>query len=135
MTARQILSINAASTAASAVLMLATRNALAPLFGLTTPFLLDVTAVSFLVYAGMLVVAARRDPVPGAALFAFAALDAAWVAFSAVILLLFWPTLSPIARALIIVVALVVEVFATLQYRAYRLTARMPAAGNARTAM
>ena len=118
MSARQILSINAASTAASAVAMLATRHLLAPLFGLATPFLLDVTAISFLVYAAALALAARREPVPPAALLTFAALDAAWVVFSAVILLLFWPTLTPTARALIVVVALVVEVFATLQYRA-----------------
>jgi hypothetical protein len=118
MTARQILMLNASSTALSAVAMFVTRSILAPLFGLATPFLLDVTAISFIVYSAALVWAATRQPVPREALLTFAALDAAWVAFSAVILLLFWPALAPIARALVIVVALVVEVFATLQYRA-----------------
>jgi hypothetical protein len=118
MTARQILSINASATTVTALAMLGARNVLAPLFGLTTPFWLDVTAISFLVYAAALTIAATRQPVPREALLTFAALDAAWVAFSAVILLMFWPNLTPIARALTIAVALVVEVFATLQYRA-----------------
>ena len=118
MTGRLILSINATATALTGIAMLATRGLLAPLFGLSTPFLLDVTAIAFVVLAGVLAVMASRRPVPREALLTFAALDAAWVAFSAVILVLFWPNLTPIARALVIAVALVVEVFATLEYRA-----------------
>ena len=49
---------------------------------------------------------------------AFAIVDALWVAGSAVVLLLFWGQLTPVARVLVIAVALAVEVFATLQYRA-----------------
>jgi hypothetical protein len=118
MTPRQILSINASATAITAVAMLAVRSALAPLFGLGTPLLLDVTAVSFLIYAGVIALAAARRPVAREALLAFAAIDVAWVVFSAVVLLLFWSDLTPVARALVLVVALIVEVFATLQYRA-----------------
>jgi hypothetical protein len=118
MTARQILTVNASATAVTAIAMLAARNVLAPLFGLSTPLLLDVTAVAFLVYAGALVFAGTRRPVPREALLTFAAIDAAWVVYSAAILFLFWPALTPIARTLVIAVALVVEVFATLQYRA-----------------
>ena len=51
---------------------------------------------------------------------AFAIVDALWVAGSAVVLLLFWGQLTPVARVLVIAVALAVEVFATLQYRAAR---------------
>jgi hypothetical protein len=118
MTARQILSMNAIATAVSAIAMLATRNLLAPLFGLATPLLLDVTAIGFLGYAAVLAFVATRQPVPREALLTFAALDAAWVVLSAVMLLLFWPNLAPIARALIIGVALFCEVAATLQFRA-----------------
>ena len=115
---RQILTINASATAVTALAMLDLRSTLAPLFGLATPLLLDVTAVSFLIYAGALALAAARRPVAREALLAFAALDAAWVLFSALILVLFWTELTPIARALVLAVALIVEVFATLQYRA-----------------
>ena len=41
-----------------------------------------------------------------------------WVAGSAVVLLLFWTQLAPIARLLVIAVAIVVDVFAMLQFRA-----------------
>jgi hypothetical protein len=118
MTARQILTINAVATAVSGIAILATRTLLAPLFGLGTPFLLDVTAIAFLGYAVILAFAATRQPVPREAMLAFAAADAASVAISAAVLLLFWPTLAPIARALIVAVALFCEVAATLQFRA-----------------
>ena len=120
MTSHQILAVNASATAITAVAMLAGRSILAPLFGLSTPRLLDVTAVSFLIYAGVMALAATRRPVPREALLAFAAVDAAWVVFSGVILVLFWSPLTPIARVMVLVVAVVVEVFATLQFRASR---------------
>jgi hypothetical protein len=81
-------------------------------------------SVSFLVYAAALVVTARARPVRRAALLGFAIADAAWVVASAVVLLLFWGQLAPLARLLVIAVALVVEVFATLQYRAAGIAAR-----------
>lgn len=118
MTPRRILQTNAFFTAVSAVAMLGLRGTLPPLFGLATPLLLDVIAIGLLAYAGLLVAAARRQPLDRQTLMAFAIADAAWVAGSAVVLLLFWAQLAPIARALIIVAALAVDVFATLQYRA-----------------
>jgi hypothetical protein len=118
MMARRILALNASATTVTAVAMLVWRSTLAPLFGLATPLLVDITAVSFLIYAGVLTIAAARRPVAREALLAFAAIDAAWVAFSAVVLIVFWPQLTPIARVLVLAVALIVEVFATLQLRA-----------------
>jgi hypothetical protein len=41
-----------------------------------------------------------------------------WVVASAIVLLLFWPEFADVARFLVIAVALVVEVFATLQFLA-----------------
>jgi hypothetical protein len=118
MTPHRILQVNALSTAASAFALLATRGLLPRFFGLDGPLLLDVVAVAFLAYAGALALAARRRPVSRQALMAFAVADAAWVAASAVLLLVFWPQLAPFGRILIIAVALVVKVFATLQFRA-----------------
>jgi hypothetical protein len=118
MTPHRILQVNAFSTAASALALLAARGTLPAFFGLDGPALLDVVAAGFLVYAGALAWAAARRPVHRLALMVFAIADAVWVVASAVILVMFWPQLEPLGRILIIAVALVVEVFATLQYRA-----------------
>jgi hypothetical protein len=114
----RILQLNALSTAACAVSMLATRSVLPPLFGLESPMPLDILAVSLLAYAGALAVAAARQPVTRLALMAFTFGDTLWVVASAIVVILFWTELAPIARLLVIAAALVVEVFATLQYRA-----------------
>ena len=114
MASHRILQLNAGATAACAIALLATRQLLPPLFSLTTPLVTDAIAIAFLAYAAALAVVAARPP----ALLFFAASDALWVAFSAIVLVLFWRDLAPLARFLVIAVALVVEVFATLQFRA-----------------
>ena len=63
-------------------------------------------------------VAARRDAADRLTLLAFTIVDGLWVAGSAVVLVLCWTQFTPLARVLVIAVALVVEVFAALQYRA-----------------
>jgi hypothetical protein len=118
MTSHRILQLNAVSTAACGLAMLATRATLHAFFGLDTPTLLDLLAVGFLLYAGALAVAARRQPVSREVLIAFTVADGLWVVASAMVLLLFWGQLAAVARFLVIAVALVVEIFATLQYRA-----------------
>jgi hypothetical protein len=118
MTSHRILQLNAVSTAACAVGMLAMREVLPALFGLDGPMLLDLLAVGLLLYAGLLAAAAHRRPVTRQALIAFTVADVVWVVASAIVLLLFWADFAAIARFLVIAVALVVEVFATLQFRA-----------------
>jgi hypothetical protein len=120
MTPHRILQLNALSTAACAVGMLATRGTLYSFFGLEAPVLLDALAIGLLAYAGALALAARRQPVGRQALMFFTVADGAWVAASALVLLMFWSQLAPVARVLIIAVALVVEIFATLQFLAAR---------------
>jgi hypothetical protein len=124
MTSNRILQINATATAATGLAMLAARGFLPPLFGLGSPILLDLIAIFFLAYAAALFFVAARSQVERPALLAFAAGDAAWVVGSAVVLLMFWPQLTPIGRVLIIGVAVVVDAFAMLQYRAARFTPR-----------
>ena len=51
-------------------------------------------------------------------LLLFTLVDDAWVVGSAIVLELFWADLAPAARALTIAVALLVAVFAILQFRA-----------------
>jgi hypothetical protein len=120
MTSHRILQLNSISTAACAFAMLATRGSLYTFFGLDTPLLLDALAAGLLLYAGALALAARRQPVTRQALMAFTVADALWVVASAVVLLAFWGQLAPVARVAIVAVGLVVEVFATLQFRAAR---------------
>ncbi len=118
MTSHRILQLNAICTAACGVGLLATRTVLPTLFGLHRSTLLDVLAVALLAYAGALAVAGRRTPVDRRTLLAFTIADGFWVAASALILVLFWAQFAPVARGLVIACALVVEVFATLQFRA-----------------
>ena len=118
MTSHRILHLNALSTAACALGMLAARSTLYSLFGLDAPILLDVLAVGLIAYAGALALAAHRRPVTRLALIAFTVADVLWVVASAAVLLLFWAQLATVARLLVIAVAMVVEGFATLQFRA-----------------
>jgi hypothetical protein len=120
MTSHRILYLNAVSTAACAVGLLATRGTLYTLFGLPSPALLDAIAIGLLAYAGALAVVAVRRPVTRQALMAFTVADGLWVAASVVVLLLYWSQLAPVARFLVVAVGLAVEVFATLQFRAAR---------------
>jgi hypothetical protein len=127
MTSHRILQLNAASTAVCALGMLSGRQVLHPLFGLDTPLLLDTLAAGLLAYAGLLALAAHRRPVTRQALIAFTVADGVWVVGSAIVLVLFWAQLTASARFLVIAVALVVEVFATLQFlAAARITGAAP---------
>ena len=118
MTSHRILLLNAISTAVCAVGLLAARGILPALFSLDGPLLLDGLAIALLVYAGMVAVAAYRRPITRQALLAFTIADALWVGASAIVLLLFWAELTGVARFLVIAAALVVEIFATLQFLA-----------------
>jgi hypothetical protein len=117
MTPHRILGLNALATPGCALGMLATRATLYTLFGLDTPVLLDALAIGLLAYAGALGLAARGS-ISRQTLMAFTAADALWVVGSAAVLVLFWGQLAVLARALIIAVAVVVEIFATLQFLA-----------------
>jgi hypothetical protein len=117
MTPHRLLQLNALTTAICAGGMLAARGTLPSLFGLGSPALIDAIAIACLVYAGGLVLAAR-GPLTRGTLMAFTIADGLWVAASAIVLLLFWAQLAPIARVLVIAAALIVDVFAMLQFRA-----------------
>ncbi|HYE89302.1 MAG TPA: hypothetical protein VEA16_23285 [Vicinamibacterales bacterium] len=120
MTARRTLFANAGFSAASAVFMLAARDLLYPLFALESSALLVAVAIALLIYAASLVAAARREPPDRRLLLTAAVLDAGWVVGSVIVLIAAWAQLAPVGRVLIIVAAVVVEVFATVQYRIAR---------------
>jgi hypothetical protein len=118
MTPNRILILNALSTAGCALAMLLGRGFLYTLFGLTSPMLFDVLAVGLLAYAAALWIASRQESISPRSLLAFALVDDAWVVGSVIALELFWVDMAPFARILTIAVALVVAVFALLQFRA-----------------
>jgi len=118
MTPNRILTLNALSTAGCALAMLLGRGFLYTLFGLTSPMWFDVLAVGLLAYAAALWIASRQESISPRSLLAFALVDDAWVVGSVIALELFWVDMAPFARILTIAVALVVAVFALLQFRA-----------------
>ena len=124
MTAHRILQINAVSTGACALGIFAARPIVPSLFGLEGPVLLDTVGVGLAAYALVSGLAASRETVRRRTLIVFTVADALWVIASGVVLVLFWTELAAIARALIIVVALTVELFAVLQFRAARFVGR-----------
>ena len=120
LTPHLVLLIDAAATTATALVMLAARSTLHLYFGLQSPLLLDIAAVAFLVYAGIIAMTARRPMISRTVLMTTAAANAAYVVASIVALMLFWSELEPVGRGLIFAVALAVEAFATLQLAAAR---------------
>jgi hypothetical protein len=120
MTARRALLANASFTGVSAVILIAAGGALYPLFALRSSSLLTTIGVVLLLYAGSLIIEARREPPQRYALVTAALLDAGWVVGSVIVLVIAWSTLAPAGRVLIIAAALVVEVFAFVQLRVSR---------------
>ncbi len=128
MTPNRILQLNAIATAGCAAGMLLSRGMLFQWFGAGGPALFDVIAVGLLAYAAALWMSARQPHVDRGTLIAFTVADSLWVAGSAIVLLLFWSQLTPVARVLVIAVAVVVDVFAMLQFRAAGHAARQQVA-------
>jgi hypothetical protein len=118
MTPQRILRSNALFTAAGALGLLATRAWTPPLFGLGGPALLDALAVALLPYAAVVMAIARRRVIDRKTMLVFAVADTAWVIGSAIIISRFWTGLAPLGRALIMVQAVAVGVFAVIQFRA-----------------
>ena len=122
LTPHRTVLLDAIATAASGVLMLAARNILYPFFGLTSARLLDIVAVTFIAYAAAIAMVAARPAISRAVLMTIVGVNVASAVASVAILIAFWTELDPIGRGLIILVALIVEAFATLQFAAARRT-------------
>lgn len=117
---RRVLLANAAFSGVGATALLILGERLAPLFGLTDSSLLTWVGLSVLPFVGLLCVAAGRQPLQRRDLIAFVISDAAWVLGSAMVLVLFWDSITIPGRWLVAAVAIVVDLFATLQLRGLR---------------
>lgn len=126
LSARHAILIDAAATTATAALMLVGRGFLYPYFGLDSPELLDIAAAAFIVYAGIIGLAAARPDISRTTLVTIAGANVAYVVASMICLVMFWSVLAPAGRALIVGVALAVEAFAFLQFTAAYRTAPNP---------
>ena len=120
LTAHRTILLDAAATTASALVLLAARPVLYPYFGLTSPQILDMAVVAFIAYAAIIALAARQPVISRTTLMTIVAANIATVLASIVVLVVFWSELHPVGRVLIFVMAVVVELFATLQYAAAR---------------
>jgi hypothetical protein len=121
-TAQRILQLNAIATAACGFGMLAARTMTHSIFAIADPILLDLIAIGLLAYAAALGWSSSRRPVSRHALLAFTVADGLWVLASAIVLVALWTELLVVARVLMIAVALAVDTFAVLQFRAARET-------------
>lgn len=126
LSARHAILIDAAATTATAALMLVGRGFLYPYFGLDSPELLDIAAAAFIVYAGIIGLAAARPDISRTTLVTIAGANVAYVVASMILLVMFWSVLEPAGRVLVVGVALAVEAFAFLQFTAAYRTAPNP---------
>jgi hypothetical protein len=109
---------NAAFSTACAVLMLTAAEPLARATGIPAPLLWSI-GIALLIFALDLVLVARLRQVHTALVWAFIGADGAWVVGSVVVLAVA-SILTPVGQGLVATVALVVGIFAALQYRGLR---------------
>ncbi len=122
---RALLS-NAAFSSISGFSMLVFSAPLSQLIGLSQPVPLRLIGAGLLLFAGSIIWTATRPSIPAKAVRAIIWQDWAWVAASAVVILLQAFDLSNIGYFLIAGVAAIVALFAVLQHR-YLLRSRLSA--------
>lgn len=117
--ARRVLIANALFSGLSGVGMIGMYRLIGPHFGLTSPLssiVLVAIGVLLIGYAFVLDRTRKQPRIPRSDLVAFATLDTAWVAGSAVLLLLAWGAFSLTGRVLVVGVAVVVGSLAGRQF-------------------
>jgi hypothetical protein len=127
---RRTLLANAIFSAVSGGVLVALGAVLAPLFGLESAMLLVVIGAGLLPFAALVGASARSPLLERRRVLAFAAADGIWVGGSALVLAVAWDVLSPLGRALIGGVALVVGAFAFLQLYGARDAASLQPSGE-----
>jgi hypothetical protein len=115
---RATLVTNGISTALCGLALLVVPGLLAPLLGVPGPGILAAVGAGLLLYAAGLFLTAARQPISRAAAWTAIVMDVGWVIGSVVLLEI--GVLTPIGSGLVSLVAIVVLVFAALQYRGVR---------------
>jgi hypothetical protein len=115
---RTTLVTNGISTALCGLVLLIAPGPLAPLLGVPRPGILAAVGAGLLLYAAGLFLTAAQLPISPAAAWTAIVMDVGWVIGSVVLLEI--GMLTPIGSGLVSLVAVVVLVFAALQYRGVR---------------
>lgn len=116
---RKVILADAAASGAMGLLLLAAAGPLAPLLGVPAALMQPVGAF-LLLWSGALVLLLRRATLPAGAVWLVAAINAAWVIDSVLVMVLGWLQPTPLGVAFILAQAAVVAMFALLQARGAR---------------
>ena len=104
----------------SGLLLIVDSGPIAALIGVSQPWILMVLGVDLLIYAALLLLAARRTPIVRWHALAFLAADVAWVLASVVLVLGGLLSLTTFGFWAVLVVADIVAVFGVLKYIGWR---------------
>jgi len=121
---RRVLALDAVASGATGLLLAAGAGPLAPLLGLPEP-LMRPAGVFLIGYAAVIGVMSRRYELPKIAVNMVVALNALWAIESLAILALGWVQPTALGYAFVVFQAVVVGVFAELQFIAVRRTTRV----------
>lgn len=113
----RVLRANAAFSATCALVLIGLSGALFPILGLGGPEQLVSTGVSLVIFAGALLWAASRSPIPLVPLTIFVVLDLLWVVYTVGVMVSIGSRMTPLGQALTMGVGVVVGVFAILQLK------------------
>ena len=116
---RQVLIADAATSAASGMLMFAGSSFLTGTLGLPTS-LLSYAGIVLLPFAALVAYAAARPSLPRLAVWAVIACNALWTVDSVALLLSGWVAPNALGQAFVIAQALVVALLAELEYLGMR---------------
>lgn len=119
---RRTLIADAAISGTTGLLMIAFANTLSELLGVPVA-LMRYAGVSLLPFAALLVYLARRESLSRAVVWVVIACNALWAVDSILIMLIGWVEPTVLGQAFIIAQALIVALFAEVQYLGLRRSA------------
>ncbi|MCR5877866.1 hypothetical protein [Phenylobacterium sp. J367] len=122
---RRVIAFDAVTCVAAGALMTFAAEPLAALTGLSAD-LTRPAGIFLLAWAAVLACAASRPALPRAVVWTIIAMNLAWVAESALLLLLGWASPTALGYGFVVVQALAVAVIADLQYVGLKRAAAVP---------
>lgn len=112
---RRVLMADAATSVACGLLMTLGADVLQPLLGLPQALLTDAGLLLF-PFAALVIFTATRTPLPRALVWVIVISNALWAADSIMLLLSSWVAPTALGKAFVVAQALVVALFAEMEY-------------------